>query len=70
MSGEIDIVELAYEIAEVARTTSDPEAGLWLTELAKRLLEAAGLATTHDEEGGGEPPTHWLSAPADSLACV
>ncbi len=43
MADEIDPVELACEIAEIASTTRDPETGRRLVTLADRLLTPAGL---------------------------
>jgi hypothetical protein len=67
MNEQINIVELAHEIAAIAGTTTDPETGRLLTELVGRLLEAAGLPP-EDGEGGGELPSHWNSAPVDAYA--
>jgi hypothetical protein len=41
MTNKIDIVELAHEIAEIARTTTDPETGRLLIELVNKLLSRA-----------------------------
>ncbi|MGC1409459.1 MAG: hypothetical protein WA864_11000 [Acetobacteraceae bacterium] len=68
MTGKIDLQQLAYEIAAIASATTDPETGRLLAELVKKLLEAAGLPRDDDEEGGGEPPTQWISAPMDFFA--
>jgi hypothetical protein len=43
MTDEIDAVELARELAEIARTTTDPRTGELLIELINRLLGGAGL---------------------------
>ena len=59
---ETDLVELADELAEIARTTRDPATGQRLMSVVKRLLELAGLPP--EDEGGGEPPTPWVSEPA------
>ncbi len=67
MTGEIDLQDLAYELAAIASATKDPATGQRLAELVKRLFEAAGLPKD-DEEGGGQPPTQWISAPADCFA--
>jgi hypothetical protein len=67
MSEQISISELAREIATIASATTDAETGRLLTELVGRLLEAAGLPPA-DEEGGGELPSHWNSAPVDAYA--
>jgi hypothetical protein len=66
MTEQISIVELAHELAAIASTTMDPETGRLLTELVERLLEAAGLPP--DDEGGGELPSEWYSAPVDAYA--
>ena len=42
MTNKMDPVELARELGEIARTTTDPETGRRLAELVKRLLAAAG----------------------------
>jgi hypothetical protein len=60
MTNNLDLVDLAREIAEIARTTTDPETGRLLTELVTTLLEEAGLPPD-DDKGGGEPPSHWIS---------
>jgi hypothetical protein len=52
---EIDLVELADELVEIARKTSDPETGYLLLEVVHRLLTAAGLPRD-DETGGGDSP--------------
>lgn len=57
-----DLLDLAREIAETGRTTTDPETGRRLTELARRLLEAAGLPR---DDGGGGLPSDQGSSPAD-----
>lgn len=43
MNDKTDIVELARELAEIARTTTDQETGRRLVELVERLLGEAGL---------------------------
>jgi len=43
MNDRIDIVELARELAEIARTTTDQKTGRLLMELIERLLQEAGL---------------------------
>ena len=48
MTIKIDIVELAHEIAEIARTTTDPETGRLLIELVKELLREAGMPPDGD----------------------
>lgn len=61
MSEAIEPLELADELAEIARTTRDPLTGQRLMSLVRRLMEQAGLPP--DEAGGGEPPNSWLSEP-------
>jgi hypothetical protein len=60
---KINIVELADELAEIARTTSDTATGVRLMKIVKRLLAEAGLRPPDHEAGGGDPPTGWLSEP-------
>jgi len=43
MTDEIDALELARELAEIARTTTDRRTGELLIELIYRLLESAEL---------------------------
>jgi hypothetical protein len=43
MATEIDVEELAREIAEIASTTRDPDTGRRLMELVERLLREAGM---------------------------
>jgi hypothetical protein len=62
MDDSNDIVELAREIADIARTTTDPETGRFLMELVERLLMEAGLPPD-DAEGGGESSSPWVSEP-------
>lgn len=59
----INLLELAEEIAEIARTTTDAETGMKLVRLAQRLLSEAGLPD--ENAGGGSSPGRRLSAPAD-----
>lgn len=62
MSDSPDPVELADELAEIARTTRDPLTGQRLMSVVRRLLGQAGLPS--DEAGGGEPPgPPWVSEP-------
>jgi len=61
----IDLVDLAHQLAEIASTTTDRDTGQLLTELVKWLLEQAGLPPDHDA-GGGAPPSHWVSDPVDA----
>jgi hypothetical protein len=67
MPNRIDPEQLAREIAEIARTTSDPETGRLLVRLIGRLLTAAGYPPL-DAEGGGEPPNGWIPEPECSPA--
>jgi hypothetical protein len=48
MTNKIDIVELAHEVAEIARTTTDPKTGRLLIELVNKLLRGAGLPPDGD----------------------
>ena len=66
MTDKIDPVELAYTIAEIARTTSDPETGRRLMQLVETLLGVASLSSD-DNVGGGEPPCQWVSACAEAV---
>jgi hypothetical protein len=68
MIDRTDIENLAYEIAEIARTTKDPDTGRQLMELVARLLTEAGLPP--GEEGGGQPPSDWLMEPICSPTCM
>ena len=54
MTPQIDRVELASEIADIARTTTDPETARRLLQLADRLLSEAGLPGAG--HGGGDLP--------------
>ena len=60
---ELNVEQLALEITEIARTTTDPATGQRLMQLVHRLLTRAGLPDDDDDAGGGEPPTRWLSEP-------
>lgn len=62
MTDRINIIELADELAEIARATTDAAAGARLMKLVDRLLARAGLPPD-DETGGGDMPTGWLSEP-------
>lgn len=62
MANVPDVVDLADELAEIARTTTDPVTGARLMEVVKRLLEHAGLPP--GEAGGGELPAPQVSEPA------
>jgi len=65
MTEGIDPLELAEELAEIARATRDPRTGQRLMSVVTRLLERAGLPPA--AQGGGEPPT-WLSEPVFEAA--
>ena len=56
MTPTIDLVELAGEMAEIARTTTDADAAVKLLRLVERLLTEVGLPDSDADEGGGEPP--------------
>jgi hypothetical protein len=43
VADQIDVIELARELAEIARTTTDAKTGERLIELINRLLREAGL---------------------------
>ena len=62
MSDAPNPIELTAELAEIARTTADPETGRQLMVLVHRLLTGAGLPLG-DDGGGGELPASWLSDP-------
>jgi hypothetical protein len=64
MTDRIDPVELADELAEVARTTTDAATGARLIKIVKRLLENAGLSPDHEDGGGDLPPTPLASETA------
>jgi hypothetical protein len=53
----IDLSDLADELAEIARTTTDAQTGVRLMEVVERLLAEAGLL--RGDEGGGDPPSGW-----------
>ena len=57
MNNGSDIVELASEIAEIARTTTDADAGRRLMRLVHRLLTEAGLDPA-SEQGGASAGQH------------
>lgn len=63
MTDKTNIVELADELAEIAKTTSDPATGMRLMKIVERLLVEAGLSPPDHEDGGGDVPTGWLSEP-------
>ena len=61
MSHNSDLVDLASEIADIARSTTDPETGLRLMRLVHRLLTEAGLdpePEQHDASAGILPLRH------------
>lgn len=64
MRGEFDPVDLADELAEIARATRDPATATRLLDLTQRLLAGAGLE--EDDDGGGEMPNGWRA----DLACA
>ena len=67
MSQSTGIVDLADEIAEIARDTPDQATGRLLMELVHRLWTEAGLDA--DEEcGGGELPGEPLMEPVHEAA--
>jgi hypothetical protein len=51
MAHNSDIVDLASEIAEIARSTTDAGTGLRLMQLVHRLLTKAGLDPESDRDG-------------------
>ena len=53
MSHRSDIVDLASEIADIARSTTDAETGVRLMRLVHRLLTEAGLDPEPDQDGPG-----------------
>ena len=55
MSDRARIIELADELAEIARTTTDAATGVQLTNIVERLLTEAGVLPD-DEAGGGDVP--------------
>jgi hypothetical protein len=63
----VNILPVVDAIAEIARTTHDPETARLLMELAQRLLEEAGLPPD-DHRGGGELQNGWVSDLVDELA--
>ena len=59
----MDAVGLADRLAEIARTTTDPETGHLVMEIVHDLMTDAGLWDGEDHEGGGEPPPgDWRNA--------
>jgi hypothetical protein len=67
MPNAIEPENLARELAEIARTTTDPETGRLLVELVGRLLTAAGYPSL-DAQGGGDLPYGWIPEPECSPA--
>jgi hypothetical protein len=49
MTNQVDIVELAREIARIAGKTTDPATGLLLMELVERLLRTVGMPPGSDQ---------------------
>jgi hypothetical protein len=49
MSSGSDILDLASEIAEIARMTTDPDTGRCLMRLVHRMLTEAGLEPGSDQ---------------------
>ena len=49
MTDGINVLELARELARIASTTSDLETAQLLMELVERLLVAAGLPPSTDQ---------------------
>lgn len=72
MHEEFDLLDLADEIAEIARVTVDPRTARQLLHLVSRILARAGLAGLDDDDdddgdgGGDEPPGHLASEAARS----
>jgi hypothetical protein len=64
---DFTIMRLADEMTEIARATTDAQTARRLMQLVVRLLEQAGLPSG-DDEGGGEPPSSWVSDLADCPA--
>jgi len=58
----IDPLEVADELAEIASTTTDAATGEKLVKLIERLLAANGLPPD-SQTGGGMPPSRLLSEP-------
>ena len=50
MAHNTDIVDLASEIADIARIPTDPETGMRLMRLVHRLLTEAGLDPEPDPD--------------------
>jgi hypothetical protein len=71
MALRIDLVDLASEVAEIARATTDAGTAVRLMELVNRLLTEAGLPEEDAEGGGDLPPTPWNNAtPIDYPECA
>jgi len=69
MAPKIDLLELASGIAEIARTTADPDTAGKLIGLVEQLLSKAGLPD--DDKGGGDlPPGRWLHAAVERPECA
>jgi hypothetical protein len=67
MSERTEIVDLADELAEIARETPDGQTGRLLMELVHRLWMGAGL-DADEEYGGGELPGEPLMEPVREAA--
>ena len=67
MSERTEIVDLADELAEIARETPDGQTGRLLMELVHRLWTDAGL-DADEEYGGGELPGEPLMEPVHAAA--
>lgn len=61
MPTDIDLVKLADELAEIARTTRDAQTGERIMLVVERLLVSVGLS--EDGQGGGELPSGWFAEP-------
>jgi hypothetical protein len=67
MTERTDIVDLANEIADIARQTSDPDTGRLLMDLVHRLWTEAGLGSD-ETSGGGDLPGEPLMEPVREVA--
>lgn len=61
MTLRIDLIELASEIAEIARSSQEPSTAGKLWHLANRLLAEAGLPDDEKDASGGLSPLGWLN---------
>jgi hypothetical protein len=57
----IDVWDLARQISDIARTTTDADTGVRLMNLVEQLLREAGLP--EGGGGGGDVPGNWTSLP-------